>query len=119
MKKFIWLFVITMFLANTIAVSAWAKPCIGQDSMAMSQEVTMDSDMPCHEKAEKKDTKDTTKHCDGVCLCLHVSISQTPIFSSSDSVTAPEIGYVSFFDSQNAVVSHKTSPPLRPPKLIS
>lgn len=119
MKKFTWLFVTLIFLANTIAVSAWAKPCIGQDSMTMSQEMAMDSDMPCHEKAEQKDTKKTTKHCDGVCLCLHVSINQTPIFNSSNSVTVPEIGYISFFDSQKAVVSYKTSPPIRPPKFIS
>jgi hypothetical protein len=43
MKRLLFVFIAIMFLANSFAVSAWAKPCA---NMSMS-------DMPCHEQQDE------------------------------------------------------------------
>lgn len=116
MKRFILMFVAVMFLANAFAVSAWAKPCMNMD-MASSNQQTMDmSDMPCH---EDKEQKSPTKHCDGVCLCLHVSINQTPVLYDQASLDMP-LGQSERLVAKNErVASMATAPPQRPPKTNS
>lgn len=116
MKRFILMFVAVMFLANTFAVSAWAKPCMNID-MASSVEQTMDmGDMPCH---EDKEQKSPTNHCDGVCLCLHVSINQTPTLNDNSYLSIPIIKDQKLFSQNEHAASMSTAPPRRPPKTNS
>lgn len=90
MKRFSIVFLMVMFLANTVVVSAWAKPCMLSDT-EMS-EMSSNSDIgdmpPCHEENKSKE-QDPLKHCEGVCLCLHVSLTQTPLLT--DFVAVPDI----------------------------
>jgi len=116
MKRFILIFVGVMFLANTFAVSAWAKPCVSMD-MQSSVEKTADmSDMPCH---EDKKNKSSTKHCDGVCLCFHVSINQTPVLNDNIALNAPVGHSERLLIKNDRVASMATAPPQRPPKYNS
>jgi hypothetical protein len=113
MKHFILIFTAVMFLANTFAVSAWAKPCMKMD---MSSMVAMADDAdtpPCH---EQQDQQKTAKHCNGVCLCLHAAISQTPTLSDGVTFDKPLLKTERVFKSQADVASMATAPPKRPPK---
>jgi hypothetical protein len=85
-------FLIAVFLANTVIVSAWAKPCMDSGSMDISKHSEMlmahddmsISNMPCEDMKQNQEQNDT-QHCDGVCLCLHVSTHQSPILSDQAS----------------------------------
>lgn len=117
MKRFILMFTAIMFLANAFAVSAWAKPCVNMNEPS-SMVQTMDmGEMPCHEKQGEQ--KSPTKHCDGVCLCFHASINQTPVLNNQTSLDMP-LGQSERLASKNEhVASMVTAPPRRPPKFIS
>ena len=112
-KLFVFILMVT-FLANTIVVSAWAKPCMKSSSMAMAQDMraNMDADMPCHDEEQQSQTQ----HCDGLCLCLHVVMAQTVILNDVDVLEPLDISEVQFTISQDALVSRQTAPPRRPPK---
>jgi len=113
MKHFILMFVALMFVANAFAVSAWAKPCMNMDMASSSQQAMDMSDMPCH---EDKEQKSSTNHCDGVCLCLHVSINQTPVLNDQASLDMP-LGQSERLNAANErVASMATAPLRRPPK---
>lgn len=116
MKRFILILTAIMFLANAFAVSAWAKPCINMDTASSSQQTMEMGDMPCH---EDKKQKSPTKHCDGVCLCFHVSINQTPIINNNIALYAPLGNTERLFDKNERVASTATAPPQRPPKTNS
>lgn len=109
-----------MFLANTIVVSAWAKPCMMGSDIQMSQDMdtSMDADMPCHDK-EQKNQNNPNKHCDGVCLCMHVSINQTPIINDIDALAFPAASKQNIVISQDNLKSRSTLPARRPPKFYS
>lgn len=124
MKRFSIVFLMVMFLANTVVVSAWAKPCMMNDTemTEMSQKFDMGDMPPCHEenKSEKQDSQQSnTNHCEGVCLCLHVSITQTPVLS--DFVTVPDIalGAETYNPHNESVPSQDYSPSNPPPIFIS
>ena len=112
-KLFVFILMVT-FLANTIVVSAWAKPCMKSSSMAMAQDMraNMDADMPCHDEEQQSQTQ----HCDGLCLCLPVALAQTVILNDVDVLEPLDISEVQFTISQDALVSRQTAPPRRPPK---
>ena len=105
-----------MFFANTMVVSAWAKPCMMSET-EMSQSADME-EVPCHEE-NKNETQDPLNHCDGVCLCLHVSVSQTPVLS--DLISMPDIflGTDSYVLFDENVSSQDYSPSNPPPIFIS
>lgn len=68
---------------------------------------------PCH---EQQGQQKTAKHCNGICLCLHAAISQTPTLSDGVSLNIPVIKVDRVFTSQARVASMATAPPKRPPK---
>lgn len=117
MKRFILMFVAVMFLANTFAVSAWAKPCVNMDMASSSQQMNNMADMPCHEDMDKEQTP--TKHCDGVCLCFHVSINQTPVLNDMATFGLPDTQKEQLFNKDERVASMATAPPSPPPKHTS
>ena len=116
MKRFILIFVAVMFLANTFTVSAWAKPCINMDMASSSQQAMDMEGMPCH---DDKEPKSPNKHCDGVCLCLHVSINQTPTLSDNSYLSIPIVKNQKLLNHNEHAASMSTAPPRRPPKLNS
>ena len=121
MKKLAVFTLMVMFLANTVVVSAWAKPCMNSGSVEMTQEMSanMDSDMPCHDEKPQNEKKNQNKHCDGICLCLHASLSQTPITNDFDALALPDISKQQIAISQDALASRTTLPLRRPPKSTS
>ena len=121
MKCFILMFTAIMFLANTYAVSAWAKPCMNMDIQSSKAEIMAKSDMPCHEsmKGGQDEQKSPTKHCDGVCLCFHASINQTPVLNNSASLDIPSDQFERLITKNEHVASFATAPPRRPPKSTS
>ena len=114
MKRFILMFTAIMFLANAFAVSAWAKPCVNMDKPSPMSETMEMGDMPCHEKEDEQ--KSPTKHCDGVCLCFHVSINQTPVLNTDSALNAPLGHSERLLVKNERVASMATAPPQRPPK---
>lgn len=114
-----------MFLANTVIVSAWAKPCLNGGAMnapAQSQsmmdhgDMDMDmSNMPCEDMQGNQGGQDT-QHCDGVCLCLHVSTQQSPTLNNPLSLSMPALVSLkhSFMDDRYTGIS--TSTLKRPPR---
>ena len=115
MNRFILMFVAVMFLANTFTVSAWAKPCINMDMASSSQTMAM-GDMPCHEDSEQKSP---AKHCDGLCLCLHVAMSQIPIVTYNINLKVPAVSADRVISENDQITTQATAPPRRPPKYIS
>jgi len=116
MKHFILIFTAVLFLANTFAVSAWAQPFMNAD-LSSTLSMTMDGDTPpCH---EQQDQQNTAKHCNGICLCLHVAINQTPTLSDGVTFDVPLVKTKRVFKSQADLASMATAPPKRPPKHIS
>lgn len=118
MKKFSIILLMAMFLANTVVVSAWAKPCMMND--VQMSETSSDADMgevpPCHEES-KGETQDNLKHCDGVCLCLHVSVTQIPLLT--DFVAVPDIVLgADVYNLSNEVAFSRDYPPTNPPPIF-
>jgi len=123
MRIFGFALLIAVFLANTVIVSAWAKPCLNggaMDSPAQSQSMLdhgdMDmSNMPCEEMQQNQDRQDT-QHCDGVCLCLHVSTHQSPTLNNPLSLSMPTLVSMKhdFIDDRFTGIS--TSTLKRPPR---
>lgn len=123
MKHFILMFVAVMFLANTVALSAWAKPCINIGMSSSSQHMANMDEMPCHENTNEDINKDTnnqqkpaTQHCDGLCLCFHVSINQTPVLSDMVNIDMPHTQKDRLLDQVKRFASMATAPPSPPPK---
>jgi hypothetical protein len=119
-KRFSIVFLMVMFLANTTLVSAWAKPCMMNDDTAMS-EMSSSSDMgdtpPCHEE-NKSEKQAPLKHCEGICLCLHVSLTQTPLLT--DFITVPDIHLGT--DTYTSITENMTSrdySPSNPPPIFN
>lgn len=124
MKVFAFAFLIAIFLANTVIVSAWAKPCLNGGAMnvpAQSQSMMdhgdMDmSNMPCEEMQQNENQNDN-QHCDGVCFCMHMSSSQTPIIGASSQFQMPFALKLSHDFTNEAIASLSFSPDKRPPKV--
>lgn len=121
MKRIILMFIAVMFLANTMTVSAWSKPCMNMNAPSSSAKVVQMEDMPCHEdmKKEQNEQQSPTKHCDGLCLCFHVSINQTPVLNDTTSLDTPLNKSERLTTKNERVASMATAPPRRPPKHIS
>jgi hypothetical protein len=117
MKKLALFIFAFMFLANTLVVSAWAKPCMMDSPTQMSQDMdaSMSGDMPCHDE----NTQGQSPHCDGVCLCLHVLMSQTLITHDAETLKAPAIISERFATDHDLILTRGSLPLRRPPKLIS
>jgi hypothetical protein len=112
MKKVILFILMVVFFANTVVVSAWAKSCLVNDFIQMSQnmDASLSGDIPCHDNQnEQKNT-----HCDGICLCVHVSVSQAFI-TNDDVLNIPVIAHDRFVSENETISARATYPPHRPP----
>lgn len=103
---------VVMFIAHSFAVSAWAQPCFNM--VKIDQEQTTDTaKMLCHDRDEQKSP---IQHCDGICLCFHASLHQTPLLSGSKSCAAPMFATLRLAHENEHLVSIAMMPPRRPPK---
>ncbi len=119
MKRFSIVFLMVMFLANTVVVSAWAKPCMMNDTEMSEMPLNSDvGEMPCHEE-NKSEKQDPLKHCEGVCLCLHVSLTQTPLLTDFVTVPGMVLGADIYNLSNESTPSRDYSPSNPPPKFNS
>ena len=98
MKKAFSLFVVFVFLANTSFVSAWVNFCLDMSMPAQATITASSDDMPCHseqmadEHAMHNKADESHQHCDGACLCLHISVNQTPYLGDNQgSMLAPHL----------------------------
>jgi len=118
-------FLIAVFLANTVIVSAWAKPCLNggaMDAPAPEQSQSMMdhgdinmSNMPCDQMQQNEDQQDT-QHCDGVCLCLHVSTHQSPTLNNPLSLSMPTLVSIKHALNDDRFTGISTSTLKRPPR---
>lgn len=115
MKRFILFISAFMFLANTFAVSAWAKPCIMLNEPSPIATMSDGLDVPpCHKQQENN--KSPLKHCKGLCLCFHASINQTPILSDSTAFYVPFGHQGRLTGSDERLASASIAPVAPPPK---
>lgn len=115
--KYIFLhMVLFLFVANNMVLSAWVKPCLldAQESTVLSIEEYTSEEMPCHD--EQADEQ--TMQCDGVCLCLNVLVTQTPVLDF-DHVYLPIDHLNRIVISDTFLYSIATTPLYRPPISIS
>ncbi len=78
--------------------------------------------MPCHDtgnEQNKENNKTPMKHCKGLCLCFHTAISKTPIIPYQVSFAAPQKDHAPRSFINDGATYWLTSPPQRPPKIIS
>lgn len=135
MKKPILFIIISIFIANTFVVSAWAQPCPMNDMKKMDMasiaqpSIDMASDIPCHDseasssissnQSTLKVSTEHSDHCDDMCFCLHASISPVSIIGSVDVASLKIPSSASFSSINRFAPSRTISPPYRPPILIS
>ncbi len=111
-KLFIQTFII-IFLANTYTLAAWAKPCMMGTKPAQTVEK-----MDCHEQQEQKNEQ--APHCKDLCLCLHVSLNQTPTLQNVPALSAPMTAFNNRIESKDiSLTTLITAPPRRPPRHFS
>ena len=117
MKQIILLFTLTMFLANSFIVSAWADPCALEASDNHFIEMvsdTQDSIMPCHDAQHAPEELDN--HCDGLCLCMHTSIHQIPVLNEVVTMSNYILQDTRLLVSNEFGSSTILAPPFTPPK---
>ncbi|GAB5388180.1 MAG: hypothetical protein Alpg2KO_11480 [Alphaproteobacteria bacterium] len=106
-----------LFLANAVVASAWASTCLMTDTTQMGHEMTSDmsGDMPCHEMPESQDQPEQHDHCDGICLCLHASLSQHIIADASGQIVGPNMSARGLIMDNERTTASVLHPPYRPP----
>lgn len=66
--------VLFVFLVGAFAPAAFAFECDMFEKQMTSE--TNDGKMPCHDDSDNEQNK---PHCEGLCLCLHMSLNQNQI----------------------------------------
>lgn len=117
MKRFLLMVTAIMFLANAYTVSAWATSCMNMDSSPSAADTSDMADTPCAEEG-MQDTPSLT-HCDGVCLCLHTAINQTPLINNDSGLNMPLRQSERLMVTHERIASKAATPPRRPPKTTS
>lgn len=116
MKTFIIYAVLIAFFAGILASSAFAFGCPNMTNGAAMADMSADSgsSMPCHEKNSSK------KPCEGLCLCLDLSINQLQVLDKPFVMTTPNIVVQApLLTHDERAVSIQSSPILKPPILLS
>lgn len=132
MKRFIFLCLMLVIVLNSFAVSAWAASCPqSEESHASHTEMEMvngaDIDMPCPMMDDGKSGQDDVakadqspfQHCEGVCLCLHASLSQNVMPASDPAVFDIYASELINPKDDRTLVSLNHLPPRKPPKFSS
>lgn len=104
------------FVANNMVLSAWVKPCMldTQENTMLSVGEYTSEEMPCHDESSDQQGM----QCDGVCLCLNVLVTQTPVLDA-DQLYIPIDHLSRIAISNTSLYSLVTTPLYRPPISIS
>lgn len=133
MKNFIFIITILMFTVNGFAVAAMAGNCmqsplktITQDKIAQKpcHQMSMDENTPYSSHSSAHDSKqdkqnNNSKYCEGICLCLHASISSGYTLPDKTPMYFGVSSFSHVWLTDTALNSATLSPPLQPPKLFS
>lgn len=117
MKHFVFILAVFAFLASSFASVAMANNCMNSSApVNMHSEMDHSSKEPCHDI--KKSDENAEKHCDGLCLCAHLSITQTSIVMNTQNllIFAPNSEKLAL--NNERVLSLNRAPPLKPPIYI-
>lgn len=120
MKMYGFVILAAMLFMNAIILPAWANPCISSDEAHMQDqaEMSMDhadmvqSNMPCEDTRQNNNDQ----HCDGVCLCSHMSTHQLPILPPLLNVDSPALSSIKHQIIDDHFIQILTSIPKRPPR---
>lgn len=81
--------------------------------MTQSSEISAEmADMDCHKKQQEQ----TTKHCEGVCLCDHAQNSQTPMLQGPYELTKITTSFKRITAHSETGSSLLRPPLLKPPR---
>ena len=117
MRHCIFILTLLAFLMTSVGSLALANTCMGMDmTSSVSTEYAM-TDMngdldPCHEEPNKEQS--TTDHCDGICLCMSITISKAPL-PSADQLPLPILTLEAYAFNDEGVKPWHTSPLFKPP----
>lgn len=117
MREVVFSFLIAIFLANIFIVSAWAKPCLNGGDMMMKQ-TQSSAQIPCEDMQHNQDQKPdgNNQHCEGICLCLHVSVQQSTTLTKGVSMPLPIITAANYSFSDDVIVNIPSTTIKRPPR---
>ncbi len=116
MRKLVIFTFMLIFASSAVISTAWAQPCAQNSSMMMLMNTDQADTQtkPCHDsKPQKKQS-----HCNGLCLCLHASVSQS-LAQDTGYLFTPILSSGPLWGADEALTPTALSPPRRPPKLIS
>lgn len=116
MKKYGLFLLAVIFLTNTIAMTAWAKPCMTNPAPQPSAEMKMDCHKQMQEQGKKKQDR---QHCEGICLCEHANLNQTPIIEQPSFLKAPLLSFERIEEKITALHTRSISPLRKPPRVHS
>lgn len=116
MRKLLVFAILSLFMANTVIVSAWAQVCMHPDTSLNPTERSHNVP-PCHQTNDtQQQSEDENQHCEGLCLCSHVSTSPSLFIKSTEAVRLPNSTKIVSFADQDRLESVSQTPPKRPPK---
>ncbi len=113
-KKIFMLVIMTVFLWNTLSLSAYANSCEKNNPQTNQAK----ADLPdCHKKSETKPPQ--SKHCEGICFCQHILLN-------AHIMTAPDMGIAIIPIKETLIQGFHTAlktqtppPPYKPPIFVS
>lgn len=116
-------FLIAIFLANTVILTAWANPHYNDHAIQVEKTTQTDhhaqmaSDKPCDEMKMNADRDDTDmKHCKGICLCKHVTAQPSPLLNSDTAFYVPSDLSALYRFSDDAFITQPSPLLKRPPR---
>ena len=111
MKRILLCTLMLVFAAGSVVPAALAFECdmLAKSSQSEQMQDTNEN-MPCHEPENNN-----TDHCEGVCLCLSLSLSQNQLFETAFLIKQPAIGVESYAFIHETVRSTSPLPLYKPP----
>lgn len=111
MKQFLVLTLLIVFSVGAIAPAAFAFECPMMNKAAASTQAS--SDMPCHAPQSQQN------QCDGLCLCLHLSVNHAQVLPDYSLDQRPVIIGEVYASIYNQVHSLSPLPLFKPPIQLS
>lgn len=120
MRQYFIVFLIAVFVSNVTLSVAFAAPCLKNSEHQMK---TMQQDAePCRDmmsmEGDPQPANDMDKtHCDGLCLCLHMTHAPALYLDNAKSTSFSDLRMSQIEpQAQNFVLSLNPTPPKQPPK---
>lgn len=110
---------VCILLVNMQTVSTWAMPAQEMKPATMDKMAGDDND-PCDTMQNFSDKKGdgSPRHCEGLCLCMHVSSFQSPIMDAPVTIP-PVLMRLTYAIPHDRISSRSFLPLKRPPRIIA